>query len=133
MIIVDDLDTLVAGIAQRGLEPAKRGRTPMARILVDIDSPATADGRPLADALRWLADRAVQAGGLLDLSATVSVRTPGHPGSGHLRGWHLCYRADPARPVPLGPLARCHAIELRTRAPAPDHRVPGWAADCRGT
>ena len=76
------------------------------------------------NALRWLADRAVQAGGLLDLSATVTVRTPGHPASGHLPGWHLWYRADPARPVHLGPLARCHAIELRTRGTCPGS--PGY-------
>jgi len=93
-------------------------------ILVDIDSPAAPDGTPMVNALRWLADRAVQAGGLLDLSATVSVRTPGHPASGHLAGWHLWYRADPARPVHLGPLARCHAIELRTRGTCPGS--PGY-------
>jgi hypothetical protein len=93
-------------------------------ILVDIDSPAGVDGRPLVDALRWLADRAVEAGELLDLSATVSVRTPGHPASGHLAGWHLWYRADPRHPVHLGPLARCHAIELRTRGTCPGS--PGY-------
>jgi len=50
-------------------------------ILVDIDTPAAADGAPMVNALRWLSDRAVEAGGPpLDLSATVSVRTPGHPG-----------------------------------------------------
>jgi hypothetical protein len=93
-------------------------------ILVDIDSPAAVDGRPLVNALRWLADRAVQAGGLLDLSATVAVRTPGHPASGHLPGWHLWYRANPAHPVHLGPLPRCHAIELRTRGTCPGS--PGY-------
>lgn len=93
-------------------------------ILVDIDSPAAADGRPLVNALRWLADRAVEARALLDLSATVSVRTPGHPASGHLPGWHLWYRADPHHPVHLGPLARCHAIELRTRGTCPGS--PGY-------
>jgi hypothetical protein len=95
-------------------------------ILVDIDSPAAADGRPLVNTLRWLADRAVEAGGLLDLSATVAVRTPGHPASGHLPGWHLWYRADPGHPVHLGPLARCHAIELRTRGTCPGS--PGYLA-----
>ena len=93
-------------------------------ILVDIDRPAAVDGRPLVNAVRWLADRAVEAGGLLDLSATVSVRTPGHAASGHLPGWHLWYRADPARPVHLGPLGRCHAIELRSRGTCPGS--PGY-------
>jgi hypothetical protein len=54
--------------------------------LADVDTPAAVDGTPMIDALRWLSDRAVGAGGLLDLSANVSVRTPGHPGSGHLPG-----------------------------------------------
>jgi hypothetical protein len=63
-------------------------------------------------------------GGLLDLSATVSVRTPGHPGRGHLPGWHLWYRADPACPVCMGPLARCHAVELRARGTCPGS--PGY-------
>jgi len=94
-------------------------------ILVDIDTPAAADGAPMADPLRWLADRAVEAGALLDLSAAVSVRTPGHPGRGHLPGWHLWYRADPACPVHMGPLARCHAVELRARGTCPGS--PGYA------
>jgi hypothetical protein len=59
---------------------------------------------------RWMADRAVEGGGLLDLSVTVSVRTPGHRASGHLPGWHLWYRADPAHPVHLGPLRGCHGL-----------------------
>src|SRR5215467_5100906 len=128
-------------IRRRGGELLGHGRL----ILVDIDFPAAADGRPLVDALRWLADRAVEAGGLLDLSATISVRTPGHPASGHLAGWHLWYRADPARPVHLGPLARCHAIELRTRGTCPGspgylvrshpdelQALPPWLADLAG-
>jgi hypothetical protein len=114
-------------------------------ILVDIDVPTAADGRPRVDAVRWLADRAVAAGELLDLSATLSVRTPGHPASGHLPGWHLWYRADPARPVHPGPLGRCHAIELRTRGTCPGspgypvrshpHRLPllpRWLAGLAG-
>jgi hypothetical protein len=111
---------LDAHIRRRGGELLGHGHL----ILVDIDSPAAVDGRPLVNALRWLADRAVEAGGLLDLSATVSVRTPGHPASGHLAGWHLWYRADPGHPVHLGPLARCHAIELRTRGTCPGS--PGY-------
>jgi hypothetical protein len=132
---------LDAHIRRRGGELLGRGHL----ILVDIDSPAAADGRPLVNALRWLADRAVAAGGLLDLSATVSVRTPGHPASGHLPGWHLWYRADPGHPVHLGPLARCHAVELRTRGTCPGSPgylirahpgelpvLPGWIAALAG-
>ena len=105
---------LDAHIRRRGGELLGHGQL----ILVDIDTPAAVDGAPMADALRWLSDRAVEAGGLLDLSATLAVRTPGHPDSGHLPGWHLWYRADPACPVHMGPLARCHAVELLPVAPA---------------
>ena len=111
---------LDAQIRRRGGELLGHGNL----ILVDIDRPAAVDGRPLVDALRWLADRAVEGGGLLDLSVTVSVRTPGHRASGHLPGWHLWYRADPAHPVHLGPLGRCHAIELRARGTCPGS--PGY-------
>jgi hypothetical protein len=112
--------SLDARIRRRGGEMLGGGNL----ILVDIYFPAAADGRALVDALRWLSDRAVEVGRLLDLSATVSVRTPGHPESGHLPGWHLWYRADPAHPVHLGPLARCHIIELRTRGTCPGS--PGY-------
>ena len=114
-------------------------------ILVDIDTPVAVDGTPMVNALRWLADRAVEAGGLLDLSATVSVRTPGHPDRGHLPGWHPWYRADPARPVRMGPLARCPAVELRARGTCPGSPgyvvwsgpdqlpvLPRWIADLAG-
>ena len=107
-------------IRRRGGELLGHGKL----ILVDIDTPAAADGTPMLDALRWLSDAAVEAGGLLDLSATVSVRTPGHPGRGHLPGWHLWYRADPGGPVRMGPLARCHAVELRARGTCPGS--PGY-------
>jgi len=107
-------------IRLRGGELLGRGEL----VLVDIDTPAAAAGTPAVSALRWLADRAVEAGGLLDLSATLSVRTPGHPDSGHLPGWHLWYRADPARPVRMGPLGRCHAVELRARGTCPGS--PGY-------
>jgi hypothetical protein len=132
---------LDAQIRRRGGELLGRGHL----ILVDIDVPTAADGSPLVGAVRWLADRAVEAGALLDLSATVSVRTPGHPASGHLPGWHLWYRADPARPVHPGPLGRCHAIELRTRGTCPGSpgypvrsqpdelpALPSWLADLAG-
>jgi hypothetical protein len=111
---------LDAQIRRRGGELLGHGDL----VLVDIDCPAAVDGRPLMDALRWLADRAVAGGGLLDLLATVSVRTPGHAASGHLPGWHLWYRADPARPVHPGPLDRCPAIELRRRGTCPGS--PGY-------
>src|SRR5215467_7388002 len=111
---------LDAQIRRRGGELLGHGDL----VLVDIDCPAAVDGRPLVNAVRWLADRAVESGGLLDLSGTVSVRTPGHSTSGHLPGWHLWYRADPAHPVHLGPLARCHAVELRSRGTCPGS--PGY-------
>jgi hypothetical protein len=111
---------LDAYIGRRGSELLGHGQL----VLVDIDTPVAADGVPMVNALRWLSDRAVESGGLLDLSATVSVRTPGHPDSGHLPGWHLWYRADPACPVRMGPLARCHAVELRGRGTCPGS--PGY-------
>ena len=107
--------SLDAHIRRRGGELLGHGEL----ILADIDTPAAVDGAPMIDALRWLSDRAVEAGGLLDLSATVSVRTPGHPSSGHLPGWHVWYRADPACPVRMGPLVGCRAVELRTRGTCP--------------
>jgi hypothetical protein len=76
---------LDARIRRRGGELLGHGQL----ILADIDCPAAVDGRPLVNALRWLADQAVEAGALLDVSATVAVRTPGHRASGHLPGWHL--------------------------------------------
>ena len=111
---------LDAHIHRRGGELLGHGQL----ILVDIDTPAAVDGAPMVDALHWLSDRAVEAEGLLDLSATLAVRTPGHPDSGHLPGWHLWYRADPACPVHMGPLARCHAVELRARGTCPGS--PGY-------
>jgi hypothetical protein len=111
---------LDARIRRRGGELLGHGQL----ILADIDCPAAVDGRPLVNAVRWLADQAVAAGALLDVSATVSVRTPGHRASGHLPGWHLWYRADPAHPVHLGPLARCPAVELRARGTCPGS--PGY-------
>ncbi len=111
---------LDAHIRRRGGELLAHGEL----VLVDIDTPAAVDGTPMVNALRWLSDQAVRAGETLDLSATLSVRTPGHPGSGHLPGWHLWYRADPACPVHMGPLARCHAVELRARGTCPGS--PGY-------
>lgn len=111
---------LDAHIRRRGGELLGGGEL----IVVDIDTPAAVDGTPAINAVRWLADRAVEAGGMLDLSATVSVRTPGHPDRGHLPGWHLWYRTDPCRPVHMGPLARCPAVELRWRGTCPGS--PGY-------
>src|SRR5204862_321672 len=113
-----------AHIRRRGSELLGHGHL----ILVDIDSPAAADGGPLVNALRWLADRAVEARGLLDLSATVSVRTPGHPASGHLARSPLRYRADPGRPDRAGQRGRTagrrshHPVRIPARrgnVPAP--------------
>ena len=52
---------LDAHIRRRGGELLGHGQL----ILVDIDTPAAVDGAPMADALRWLSDRAVEAGGCL--------------------------------------------------------------------
>ena len=112
---------LDAHIRRRGGELLGHGKL----ILVDIDIPAAADGTPNVNTQRWLADRSVEAGGLRDLTAAVAVRTPGHPDRGHLPGWHLWYRADPGRPVRMGPLARCPAVELRARGTCPGS--PGYA------
>jgi hypothetical protein len=132
---------LDAHIRRRGGELLGHGEL----ILVDIDTPAAADGEPMFNTLHWLSDRAVEAGDLVDLSVTLSVRTPGHRASGHLPGWHLWYRADPARPVRMGPLARCHAVELRARGTCPGSPgytvrsepgqipvLPWWIADLAG-
>jgi len=62
---------LDAQIRRRGGELLGHGDL----VLVDIDCPAAVDGRPLVDAVRWLADRAVEGGGLLDLSGTVIIAT----------------------------------------------------------
>ncbi len=57
----------------------------------------------MVNALRWLSDRAVEAGGLLDLSATVPVHTPGHPDSRHLPGWDPVVPGRSRLPVHMGP------------------------------
>jgi hypothetical protein len=116
-----------------------------ALVLVDIDTPLAIDGSPMVDALRWLADRAAEAGELLDLSACLSVRTPGHRDRGHGPGWHLWWLADPDRPVRTGPLDRCKAVEIKTRGTCPGSPgyvvrseprelapLPGWLADLAG-
>src|SRR5262249_8263944 len=132
---------LDAQIRRRGGELLGHGNL----ILVDVDRPAAVDGRPLVDALRWLADRAVEGEGLLDLSVTVAVRTPGHRASGHLPGGPLRPGAARARPAPLGPLCGCPAIDRRAGGPcpgspgsrvcSPPHElpvVPRWLAGLAG-
>src|SRR5262249_59372799 len=69
---------LDAQIRRRGGELLGHGTL----ILVDVDRPAAVDGRPLVDALRWLADRAGEAGGLLPLPAPGSVPPPAPPARG---------------------------------------------------
>jgi hypothetical protein len=93
-------------------------------LLVDIDVPAAVDGTPLADPLRWLCDRAVEAGEFLDLRAALAIATPGHPDQHHLPGWHLWFRADPGYPVRMGPLSRCRHVEMRSRGTCPGS--PGY-------
>jgi len=109
-----------AHVRRRGAELLGHGGL----VLVDVDIPAAVDGTPLVDSLRWLSDRAVEAGEIPDLSATLAVRTPGHPRSGHLPGWHLWYRPDPRRPVRMGPLVSRRTVELRDRGTCPGS--PGY-------
>lgn len=108
-------------IARRGAELLGNGEL----IQIDIDVPAGPDGLPALDSLRWLYDRATAAGEILDLTAPLAVRTPGHPDRGHLPGWHLWYAADPRQSVRMGAMTRCRHIELRTRGTCPGS--PGYA------
>ena len=109
-----------AHVRRRGGELLPHGEL----VLLDVDVPAAVDGTPLVDTVRWLADRAAEAGSMLDMSATLTARTPGHPGSGHLPGWHLWFRSDAARPVRTGALARRRSVELRDRGTCPGS--PGY-------
>jgi hypothetical protein len=102
----------------------RRGGELLGFVLVDIDTPMAVDGTPMFNAFRWLSDRAIEAGEILDPAATVAGRTPGHPDSGHLPGWHLWFRPDPERPVRMGALARCRAVELKSRGTCPGS--PGY-------
>jgi hypothetical protein len=128
-------------IARRGGEVLGHGRL----VQVDIDVPAAVDGSPMLDTLRWLCDRAAASGEMLDLGETLTVRTPGHPDTRHLPGWHLWYLADPGTPVRMGPMTRCTSVELRGRGTcpgSPGYRVhadpdrlatlPRWIADLAG-
>lgn len=129
--------TIDAHVGRRGAELLPGGDL----VLVDVDVPAAVDGTPLVDSFRWLSDRAVEAGEFLDLSATLSVRTPGHEAARHLPGWHLWFRADRDRPVRMGPLRGCKHVELKTRGTCPGSPgyvvrscpdelplLPGWMA-----
>jgi hypothetical protein len=74
-----------------------------------------------------------------------AVRTPGGRDRGHGPGWHLWGRADPDYPVRTGPLARCSAVELKSRCTAPGSPgyevrhapgelpvIPRWIAELAG-
>jgi len=89
--------------------------------LVDVD--ATRD-HPLKASLDWLADRALAAGEVFDISATLVVGTPGHAESGHLPGLHAWWRTEPGRPLRFGPLPGCPRVELRSRGTCPGS--PGY-------
>jgi hypothetical protein len=97
-------------------------------VTVDCDTHLAVDGSVWLDGFRWLADRATEAGEILDPSATLSVRSPGHPGRGHDQGhgpgWHLWYLTNPDHPVRTGPLERCHAVEIKNRCTSPGS--PGY-------
>jgi hypothetical protein len=97
-------------------------------VTVDCDTHLAIDGSVWIDGFRWFADRATEAGEILDLSACLAVRSPGHPGrppdQGHGPGWHLWWAADPDYPVRAGPLPGCSAAELKTRCTAPGS--PGY-------
>jgi hypothetical protein len=106
---------LDAHIRRRGGELLGHGHL----ILVDIDSPAAADGRPLVNALRWLADRAVEAGGLLDMSAPHRCA----PALPRKRAPARVAPVVPGRPRPPGaPGNAATPSNCAPGAPAPDHR-----------
>jgi len=97
-------------------------------VCVDCDTHLAIDGSVWADGFRWLADRATEAGEILDLPACLAVRTPGHlgrsPGHDHGPGWHLWYAASPDHPVRTGPLPQCSAVEIKNRCTSPGS--PGY-------
>ena len=114
-------------------------------VLVDCDAELLIDGSAGIDGFRWLADAAAQAGGILDPSQCVAVRTPGHRDRGHAPGWHLWFSA-PEQPVRFGPLRRCRQVEIKRRGTAPGSPgyavrylpgaplpvLPGWLCDLAG-
>jgi hypothetical protein len=118
-------------------------------VTVDCDVHLTVDGSVWLDGFRWLADRATEAGEILDLSACLAVRTPGHlgrsPGHDHGPGWHLWWAVNPDHPVRTGPLERCRAVEIKNRCTSPGSPgytvrhapdvlplLPAWLAELAG-
>lgn len=114
-------------------------------ICVDCDAELLIDGTTGTDGFRWLADAAVRAGYLLDVTTCLSVRTPGHPHNGHAPGMHLWFRADPERPVRYRALAQCKFVEIKSRGTCPGSpgytvlaapeelpALPGWLAELAG-
>lgn len=111
---------------------------------VDIDVAKAVDGSTWLDGFRRACDLAAESGSVLDLSGCITVRTPGH--GSHGPGWHLWFRADPARQVRLGALDRCPLIEVKNRCSAPGSPgyvvrslpdgelsiLPSWLADLAG-
>jgi hypothetical protein len=93
-------------------------------LCVDADTHLAVDGTVWIDGLRWLADAGAAAGELLDITVFAAVRTPGSPDRGHGPGWHLWCRPDPDYQVRLGALARCAAVEIKSRCTAPGS--PGY-------
>jgi hypothetical protein len=97
-------------------------------VCVDCDCLLAVDGSVWVDGFRWLADRATEAGEILDPSACLAARTPGHPGlgrgPGHGPGWHLWWAVNPDHPVRTGPLARRRAVEIKNRCTSPGS--PGY-------
>jgi hypothetical protein len=114
-------------------------------LAIDADQHLAVDGSVWLDGFRWLADAGAAAGELLDISAFVAVRTPGNGDRGHGPGWHLWCRADPDYRVRTGPLARCAAVEIKSRCTAPGSPgyevrhtpgelpvIPRWIAELAG-
>lgn len=114
------------------------------QLCVDLDQHLAVDGSVWLDGLRWLTDKGMAAGHLLDIAAFIAVRTPGNPDRGHGPGWHLWCRADLDYPVRTGPLARCAAVEIKARCTAPGSPgyevrhapgelpvIPRWVAELR--
>ena len=114
-------------------------------VAADLDQHLAVDGTVWLDGLRWLTDRATVAGALFDITMFVAVRTPGNPDRGHGPGCHLWCRPDPEHPVRIGPLARCAAVELKSRCTAPGSPgyevryapaelpvIPRWLAELAG-
>jgi hypothetical protein len=114
-------------------------------VCVDLDQQLALDGTVWLDGVRWLTDTGVLAGQILDITAAVTVRTPGNPDRQHGPGWHLWFRSDPDRPVRLGTLKQCRVVEVKARCTAPGSPgyevrhapaelpvLPAWIAELAG-